>query len=204
MWWKDKFVFHSESCPAHLLIAKKVLYSYTEAQTPAALCNSVSTEFKSDRVQSGSLQRLRWSPHLTEGNRESEVGPSHDVWVKGGNSECSRATVQKSCKLLHITVQPLKLKKETGLSSAPLKEKNVLFLKRNICPQSSALNWTWRILVVFSIFLEIVRKEWNDFLNRFRLTWAASRRRLFVLHTACYGRDTWRPPVLQTEAAYSF
>lgn len=110
----------------------------------------------------------------------------------------------KSCKLLDITVQPLKLKKETGLSSAPLKEKNVLLLKRNICPQSSALNWTWRMLVVFSIFLEIVRKEWNDFLNRFCLTWAASRRRLFVLHTACYGRVTWRPPVLQTEAAYSF
>lgn len=164
-------------------------------------CKHITIALMHNHSYSDSLGCLRWSSHLTplqlldsNWEKKRDWGRSKPWCLSQGwklwmfSRHCA-----KTWKLLHITLLPHRLKKETGLPSTPLKElkeKNLLLclVKWNICPSVLSCPFLTLPLLCLTQDRELVgtslwyfpslfkkRKEWNDFPNGFRKTWAAGK-----------------------------
>ncbi len=126
-----KITFFLLRALAFSCIIYKILYWYARIRKSNILCKHVRILLIHNPSQSDSLGRLRWSSHLTSAqllNRDWEKQREWS-WSKpwclsqGWKLWMFLRHFAKSCKLLHITLQPHRLKKETGLPPTPLKEK---------------------------------------------------------------------------------
>lgn len=130
-WWRLAFSCW-ELCPAHLwIVIYKISYWYARTRKPNILCKRVRIVLMHNPSQSDSLGCLRWSSHLTSAQLLDRDWEKQREWSwskpwclsQGWKLWMFSRHFAKSCKLLHITLQPHRLKKETGLPSTPLKEK---------------------------------------------------------------------------------
>lgn len=120
----------------------------------------------------------------------------------------------KSCKLLHITLQPYRLKKVTGLPSTPLKEKKnpaLCLLTWSICLLFATTprphTGPWACLWYFpSLFKKTERVKMTFRMDSAWLgqpeSWAHMWRLVFfrTIHNVQWREDIWKPPVEISEA----
>lgn len=161
MQWLRLAFFCWEFCHAHLWnIIYKILCWYDKTRKPNMLCKYVRIRPMHNHSQSDSLGCLRWSSYLTfaqplDGDWEKQrEGSWSKTWClsQGWKLWMFLHHCSKSCRLLYITLQPQRLKKETEPSQLTSKKQT----KKTLCLEIkhfSALNRTLSSHVVFFIFV---------------------------------------------------